>query len=83
MSQEQPTPIEGTEVESIRPMTDEEMRNEGWDPNRPGPNPTAIELDTGLTLYPSRDDEGNGPGALFGLEPDGTPIRIYPGQVPG
>ena len=32
----------------------------------------VLVLDDGTKLYPSRDDEGNGPGALFGVSTGGS-----------
>ena len=52
-------------VVSIRKMTKEEMKRECWEGFRPG---TAIELSDGTVLYPARDEEGNGPGALMGYD---------------
>jgi hypothetical protein len=54
--------LKGRRLVAIRPMTRAEQKRESWD----GPT-TVIELDDGSLLYPSRDEEGNGPGALFGF----------------
>ena len=43
-------------------MTPEELEKEQWTGENP---PTVIVLDNGAKIYPSRDAEGNGPGALF------------------
>ena len=61
------TDLVGAKVTQVRPMTAAEMQREGWDEDRSGP-PTAIVLDNGVTLYASRDTEGNGGGALFGYD---------------
>lgn len=61
-------PILGATVEAIRDMTDAEMRTEGWYDNL-GP-PVALELSSGVVIYPSRDAEGNGGGALVGYTED-------------
>ena len=53
--------VVGKRIIEVRPMTASEMEAEGWD--RP---PTVLVLDDGSRLYPSRDDEGNGPGTIFG-----------------
>jgi hypothetical protein len=58
-------PLVGQKIVEIRPMTDSEMEHEGWGNHR-GINPPVIELESGAMLFPSRDPEGNGPGALFG-----------------
>jgi len=57
----------GRTIKNIRPMTADEAEREDWTFRRNGA-PAVIELDDGTLLYPSRDDEGNGPGALFGYE---------------
>jgi len=62
------SPYVGQKIKAIRPMTEDELRKEGWlDLNYPAPS--AIELSNGIVLYPSQDEEGNGPGALFGNDP--------------
>lgn len=64
---EQIRQLVGQKIVWVRRMTDEEREREGWDDD---PQPTfALELDSGTVLYPSRDEEGNGGGALFGVEP--------------
>ncbi len=55
----------GRKIIEVRYMTDEELMNEGWNGERA---PVVLVLDNGDLLYPSQDDEGNGPGALFGFE---------------
>jgi hypothetical protein len=55
---------------AFRPMTKEEIKSEGWeDDHRVA---SVIVLDDGTKLYPSRDEEGNGPGTWFGESSDGT-----------
>jgi hypothetical protein len=58
------TSVEGHRIVKIRKMTKEEVNSEGWE----GASETTpvIELDNGVKLFPSADEEGNGPGALFG-----------------
>lgn len=56
----------GKTIKNVRPMTDAELDAEGWTPSRAHGRPTVLVLEDGTTLYPSRDPEGNGPGALFG-----------------
>lgn len=41
-------------------MSDKEMRDHGWSSRA-----VMFRLSTGEWIYPSRDDEGNGPGSLF------------------
>ena len=57
--------LEGATIERARVMTAEEMEENHWDTDRWIP-PIVLELSNGVTLYPSQDTEGNGPGALFG-----------------
>ena len=61
-------------ITTIRPMTPNELSDEGWDAEQS--ETTVVVLDNGIRLYPSRDDEGNGPGVMFGLNPDGTAFRV-------
>ena len=58
----------GASVSNVRKMTQGELSAHSWDDNR-GFNPVyVVELDNGVTLYPSRDGEGNGGGVLFGVD---------------
>lgn len=61
--------IKGRTIVEVRHMTQEEVETEGWE--RPA---LALVLDDGTVIYPSQDDEGNGPGTLFGTTPTG---QIY------
>lgn len=65
----------GNIIDSVRWMTKEEMEKEGWEGY---PRGTVIELIGEGKIFASRDDEGNGPGALFGEAPDGTSLRVMP-----
>jgi len=60
----------GKKIVKIRPITDAERKSEGWDNSHSATS--VIELEGGTLLYPSRDDEGNGAGTLFGKDKDGT-----------
>lgn len=66
----------GQKIKEIRPMTAEEVKAEGWNEDVFG-NPTAIVLANGTVLYPSRDSEGNGGGALFGVTKKGDTFALY------
>lgn len=55
----------GVRIANIRPMTKKEQTAEGW--FRPA---TVIELENGVKLYASRDDEGNDAGMIFGSHGD-------------
>jgi len=64
--------IVGRKIVDVRPMTEQEMKDEYWPESRAnGPAPVLV-LDDGTLLYPSQDPEGNGPGALFGKGKDGS-----------
>ena len=72
----------GQRIVAIRAMTPEEAEAEGWD--RSGA--TVIELESGALLYPSRDSEGNGPGEVFGRDPNGRTFLLqgqYDPRRPG
>lgn len=64
----------GRTITNVRPMTAAELEAEGWDEYRYGG--TALVLDGGGLIYASRDDEGNGPGALFAVMDDGVQLQL-------
>jgi hypothetical protein len=73
-------PVIGATITEVRPMTAAELAAEGWDLTIHGA-PAALVLSTGAVIYASRDEEGNGYGALFGVLPDGgTAIAFHPAQ---
>lgn len=80
MSDTNDDPMIGAQITDIRAMTDEELAKEGWSDHFGGA-PVAIDLDNGTTLYPSKDPEGNGPGALFGDTGDDLIMVTPPRQV--
>ena len=55
--------IVGRRIVAVRSMTAAELAEEGWPHDVRVP---AIVLDDGAVLYASRDDDGNGHGAIFG-----------------
>lgn len=57
----------GKKLVAMRPMTPEEYGEEGWDP-APYQEVMVLEFESGVHLYASRDSEGNGGGALFGVD---------------
>jgi hypothetical protein len=61
----------GRKIVEVRPMTQEELDASMW--HRGG---LVLVLDDGITLWPSQDDEGNGPGAFRGDTPEGNGIMI-------
>ena len=54
--------FKGKVVRDVRDMTPEEMDREGWSQIT-----KVIEFTDGTLVYASSDDEGNGPGVLFGV----------------
>lgn len=79
-------PWEGRTIKRVRPMTEEELRREGWAEDQFGSTPRymppVVEFEDGSTLFASRDPEGNGPGAMFGSDPDGQGIWLPPPDSP-
>jgi len=63
----------GKKIVSFRYMTKKELKREGWDDYKG----VVLVLDDGTLIYPSRDEEGNGPGELFGYK-DGNTFLYYP-----
>lgn len=56
------------QIKLVRKMTPGEIAREGW-----GHEPPGLVLDLGsVTIFPSRDDEGNGPGVLYIRRSDGS-----------
>ena len=56
---------------AVRPMTEEELEQQGWSETFNGA-PPALVLDDGSVLFPSADAEGNYGGALFFVNAKGT-----------
>lgn len=67
----------GLSIVNVRTMRPGEMNAEGWGGMAP---PPVLELSDGSTLYPSRDPEGNGPGALFFSDADGYAVLAVHGK---
>ncbi len=59
--------VVGQRIVQVRKMTGEEVDRYMWYPRG---SLTAIVLENGVILYPSEDEEGNGPGELFGYDPE-------------
>ena len=69
--------IIGKRIVAVRQMTDEELSKEYWlDEMPPLREATVLVLENGLKVYASRDEEGNGPGALFGTDEDDFHFRV-------
>jgi len=65
--------IAGQRILEVRNLTRAEKEREGWDDYG---TVIALVLENGTVLYPSRDGEGNGGGALFGTAPDGRAFTV-------
>ncbi len=70
-------PLLNAVIVEVRTMTGEEVRRECWK-GIGAPLPIVLVLSNGVRLYPAQDAEGNGPGALFGIEADGSPVMFPP-----
>jgi len=70
----------GRKIVAVRPMTKEEVEREGWD-DWYRSNVPVIVLDDGTTLFPSRDEEGNGPGEIFGYNEEGGVMLLSTGEL--
>ena len=71
--------IEGRKIVKVRTMSIKEQLAEYWSPD--DLNPVIIlELDDGSKIYPSRDYEGNGGGALFGMDARNKTFTIIDGK---
>jgi len=68
--------IIGQTIVNIRPITKTEMEAEYWGHWNTGPTCSVLELSNGARLYPSRDSEGNGPGCLYGITPNGHSLYV-------
>jgi predicted transcriptional regulator len=65
----------GSTIKKVRWMTNEEMAREGWEESQRG---VVLEMAGGGKIYASRDEEGNGPGVLFGENTAGETVYIIP-----
>jgi hypothetical protein len=66
------THLVGRTIVKVRYLDAKESEALGWH----GQRALVFQLDNGTMFFPSRDDEGNGPGSLFGQGPDGTEITL-------
>lgn len=63
--------LKGRTILEVRYMTDREQDNMNWNSKA-----IVMHLDNGSLLLPSRDDEGNDAGALFGQTEDGKSLTF-------
>jgi len=59
----------------VRYMTKDELRQMYWDENA---KVACLEHEDGTVVFPSRDEEGNGPGVLFGKYPNSYSFHVTP-----
>jgi hypothetical protein len=64
----------GRKIVEIRKMNEAEMEKEGWEDTHG--TAYVLVLDNGSKIYASQDDEGNGPGTLFGTNKKGEGFYI-------
>jgi hypothetical protein len=62
----------GRRITDVRYLSEVESHALGWD----GARSLVLVLDNGALFFPSQDDEGNGPGALFGQDTDNGEITL-------
>ncbi len=58
--------LAGRTIKTVRYMRPDEAKSLGWEKLS-----LVLELDNGTLLFPSRDDEGNDAGAMFGQDNKG------------
>ncbi len=63
--------LKGRTIKDVRYLTTIEMKGMGWHRKS-----IVLELSDGSLLFPSKDDEGNDAGALFGQSPDNKPLTF-------
>ncbi len=63
--------LKGKTIVEVRYMSEEEQESFGWYSRC-----VVIQFDDGSLLFPSKDDEGNDAGALFGQTPDGKDFTL-------
>lgn len=69
------TGLVGRRIVSVEPLPKDLMDHYIWTENDPGA--VYITLDDGTRLFPSRDEEGNGPGTLFWEDGQGKGGAIF------
>ncbi len=71
----------GQRIVAVRAMTQGELQREGWFP-RLHEQALTVELELGV-LYAACDEEGNGPGAMFGRDGMGALVSLFPPDYEG
>ena len=65
----------GRTITHVRPLSDDELSQLGWEDTNS--HAVVIQLDDGTLLFPSRDEEGNGPGCMFVQTPARTSGGLF------
>jgi hypothetical protein len=68
----------GKKIKRIRPLTHQEKKELGWSENN---MTNAIDFEDNITIYPSKDDEGNDGGTFFGEEKGKKLFYIYTKRI--
>jgi len=61
----------GKKVVEVKLMSDAEVDDFGWHQST-----MVLVFDDGTEVFAASDEEGNGPGCLFGVEPDGSEFYV-------
>lgn len=70
----------GRKIVDVIPLNKTIIEKEGWDYSPY--NSICLLLDDGSIIYPSQDEEGNGPGCLFAMDKKlETAYYIFPSEV--
>lgn len=70
--------LEGRSIKGVRAMTPAEKKEFDWEVHGYGQgDPIVLELDGGLLIFASRDEEMNGPGELCVRTKDGKIITFF------
>lgn len=70
----------GRKIVDVIPLNKAIIEKEDWGNSRH--NPICLLLDDGSVIYPSQDEEGNGPGCLFAMDKKlETAYYIFPNEV--
>ena len=69
----------GRKIVDVISLNKKVIEKEGWD-NSPY-NSVCLVLDDGSIIYPSQDEEGNGPGCFFAMDKEmDTAFYIFPNE---
>ena len=71
-------PLVGQKIVAVRAMTAADMERQDWHQDSLGMAPVVIVVEDGTKLFPSKDDDGNGYGCLFGETRQGKGFYVTP-----